>query len=53
MIRRAQATRSSLLFMDAAFRSLLGDENFLTLLRAEGLETLPGIIADSLGEQRI
>ena len=53
MIRRAQSTRSSLLFMDAAFRSLLSDENFLTLLRAEGLETLPGIIVDGLGEQRI
>lgn len=52
MIRRAQSTRSSLLFMDAAFRSLFSDENFLTLLRAEGLETLPSIIIDGLGDQR-
>jgi ParB family chromosome partitioning protein len=48
MIRRAQATSGSLLFLDAAFRSLLGDENFLTLLRAEGLGSLPRIIVEGL-----
>ena len=52
MIRRAQATRGSLLFLDAAFQSLLKDENFLTLLRAEGLDSLPRMIADGLREPR-
>lgn len=52
MVRRAQATRSSLLFLDAAFQSLLKDENFLTLLRAEGLDSLPRIIIDGLREPR-
>lgn len=52
MIRRAQSTRGSLLFLDAAFQSLLKDENFLTLLRAEGLESLPRIIVDGLREPR-
>ena len=52
MVRRAQSTRGSLLFLDAAFQSLLKDENFLTLLRAEGLDTLPRIIIDGLREPR-
>lgn len=52
MVRRADRTRSSLLFIDAAFRSLLKDENFLTLLRAERLDTLPNLIVDGLGEAR-
>ncbi|WP_054302696.1 ParB/RepB/Spo0J family partition protein [Gemmobacter sp. LW-1] len=52
MVRRAQSTRSSLLFLDAAFQSLLKDENFLTLLRAEGLDSLPRIIIDGLREPR-
>ena len=49
MINRAQVTRSGLLFLDAAFKSLLKDENFLTLLRAEGLDSLPRIVVDGLG----
>lgn len=52
MVRRAQSTRSSLLFLDAAFQSLLKDENFLTLLRAEGLDSLPRMIVDGLQEPR-
>lgn len=52
MVRRAQATRGSLLFLDAAFQSLLKDENFLTLLRAEGLDTLPRMIVDGIREPR-
>lgn len=50
MINRAQVTRSGLLFLDAAFKALLKDENFLTLLRAEGLDSLPRIVVDGLGE---
>lgn len=52
MVRRAQSTRSSLLFLDAAFQSLLKDENFLTLLRAEGLDSVPRMIVDGLQEPR-
>ncbi|MDO5642612.1 MAG: plasmid partitioning protein RepB C-terminal domain-containing protein [Paracoccus sp. (in: a-proteobacteria)] len=50
MVQRAQVTRSSLLFLDAAFQSLLKDENYLALLRAEGLDSLPRIVVDGLGE---
>ena len=52
MVRRADQTRSNLLFIDAAFQSLLKDENYLTLLRAEGLDTLPQMIVDGLREAR-
>lgn len=52
MIRRAQSTRGNLLFLDAAFQSLLKDENFLTLLRAERLDSLPGMVIDGLKEPR-
>lgn len=52
MVNRAQSTRSSLLFLDAAFQSLFKDENFLTLLRAEGLDSLPYTVAEGLREPR-
>lgn len=41
LIRKAEATRNRLVFMTEALRKLFGDENFVTLLRAEGLDTLP------------
>jgi ParB family transcriptional regulator, chromosome partitioning protein len=45
LIRKAEATRSRLVFMTEAMRKLLADDNFVTLLRAEGLETLPKNLA--------
>lgn len=41
LVRKANATRNRLLFMTEAFRQLLNDENFVTLLRAEDLDTIP------------
>lgn len=52
MIRRAQSTRGNLLLLDAAFRTLIEDENFLTLLRAEGLDSLPRMVVEGLREPR-
>ncbi len=52
MIRRAQSTRGSLLFLDAAFQALLNDDNFLTLLRAEGLDSVPRMVVEGLREPR-
>lgn len=46
LIKRAEVTQSRLLFVIAAMRSLLADENFVTLLRAEGLETMPRPLAE-------
>ena len=48
MIRRADATRDRLIFITQALRKLFADEHFVTLLRAEGLETLPKTLADRL-----
>jgi ParB family chromosome partitioning protein len=46
LIRKAEATRDRLIFVTEALRKLLSDENFTTLLRAEGLDTLPRNLAD-------
>jgi ParB family transcriptional regulator, chromosome partitioning protein len=45
LIRKAAATRNRLVFIMEALRKLFAEENFVTLLRAEGLDTLPGNIA--------
>ena len=46
LVRKAENTQRSLLFIAGALRQLLGDENFGNLLRAEGLDTLPQYLAD-------
>lgn len=45
LIRKAEATRNRLTFVTEAMRKLLIDENFVTLLRAEELNTLPQNLA--------
>lgn len=45
LIRKAEGTRDRLIFVAEALRKLFADENFVTLLRAEGLETLPRNLA--------
>ena len=39
LIKKAELTQSRLMFVREAFRKLCADEHFMTLLRAEGLET--------------
>ena len=46
MIKKAEITQSRLLFVVEAVRTLLADENFVTLLRAEDLTTMPRPLAD-------
>lgn len=46
MIKKAEITQSRLLFVVEAVRTLLADENFVTLLRAEDLATMPRPLAD-------
>jgi ParB family chromosome partitioning protein len=48
LIRKAETTRSRLVFVTEALRKLLADENFLTLLRAEAIDTLPKNLAQRL-----
>src|SRR5262249_33057551 len=45
LIRKAETTRNRLVFVTEAMRKLLADDNFVTLLRAESLETLPKNLA--------
>jgi ParB family chromosome partitioning protein len=46
LVRKAENTQRSLLFIAGALRQLLADENFGNLLRAEGLDTLPQYLAE-------
>lgn len=52
IVRKADRTSRDLSFLVAALDTLLKDEDFFTLLRAEGLETLPTPIADMIVERR-
>jgi ParB family chromosome partitioning protein len=45
-IKKAEAAQRSLLFTVGALTQLVGDENFVNLLRAEGLDTMPQYLAD-------
>ncbi|MEX3944874.1 ParB/RepB/Spo0J family partition protein [Paraburkholderia sp. BR10937] len=46
MIPKAEFTQQRLIFIVSALRQLLSDENFVNLLRAEDLATLPRYLAD-------
>lgn len=48
MVRKADVTRGRLTFVVEALRNLLADEHFVTLLRAEGLATIPASIGARL-----
>jgi len=48
LIRKANSTRDRLIFVTEALRKLFADENFVTLLRAEGLDTLPQNLAERI-----
>ncbi|MSU92137.1 chromosome partitioning protein ParB [Rhodobacteraceae bacterium 2CG4] len=50
LIKKAELTQGRLLFICQAFRNLLEDDHFVTLLRAEGLETMPSYLQESLAE---
>lgn len=49
IVRKATYTQQQLLFAINALQQLLVDEHFLTLLRAEGLDTLPKQLAERVG----
>ncbi len=53
LVKRANATRARLLFMTEAFRQLLHDENFVTLLRAENLDTIPRNLASRIQRMEV
>jgi ParB family chromosome partitioning protein len=47
-VKKARLTENHLLFVVSALRKIFQDENFLTLLRAEGLEALPAYLGDRI-----
>jgi ParB family chromosome partitioning protein len=51
LIRKAETTRNRLVFVTEAMRKLLADDNFVNLLRAEGLNTLPKNLAERIDIQ--
>ena len=53
MVQKADVTKGRLVFIIEALRTLFNDENFLTLLQAEGLETLPGNIGVRLSGETL
>jgi ParB family transcriptional regulator, chromosome partitioning protein len=48
LVKRATLTQSRILFVVNALRRLLADEHFVTLLRAEAIQTMPRPLADRL-----
>ncbi len=52
LIKRAELGQKRLTFVVNALGRLLGDENFVTLLRAEGMHTLPQPLVERLRDSR-
>jgi len=48
-IKKAELCDTRLLFIVNAMKSLFEDENFVNLLRAEGLDALPAYLAEQMG----
>jgi ParB family chromosome partitioning protein len=48
IIQKAKICETRLLFAVSALKQLFGDDHFVTLLRAEGLGTLPQYLADQI-----
>lgn len=48
LVKKSQLTEHRLLFIVSALKNLFRDENFITLLRAEGLHTLPAYLAERI-----
>ncbi len=46
MVKKARVCETRLTFIQTALRGLFADENFVNLLRAEGLDTLPKYVRD-------
>jgi ParB family chromosome partitioning protein len=53
LVRKVENTRDQLVFITQALRTLLEDESFSYLLKAEGLETLPRNLAERMQNGRV
>ncbi len=52
LVRKADYAQQKFLFIIEALRQLLADENFVNLLRAEGLQTMPKPLAERVWPMR-
>lgn len=48
LVKKSQLVEHRLLFTISALKTLIRDENFITLLRAEGLDTMPTFLAEKI-----
>jgi ParB family chromosome partitioning protein len=53
LVKKSDFTQARLLFLVEALKDLFSDEGFTTLLRAEGLATLPKILAARTGRESV
>lgn len=51
VVQKAKMTETRLLFVLSALRQLVKDEHFVTLLRAESLDTMPQYLAEQIRKQ--
>lgn len=49
VVKKAEYTQQAILFTVSALKQLLSDDHFLTLLRAEGLDSMPKQLSERLG----
>jgi ParB family chromosome partitioning protein len=49
IVRKAEYTQQQILFAVSALKQLLSDDHFLTLLRAEGLDSMPKQLSERVG----
>lgn len=52
LVKKSDFTQTRLLFIVEALKELLTDENFLNLLKAEGLATMPQALAKRISGER-
>ena len=52
LVRKAELTQQKLLFVISALKQLVADDHFVTLLRAESLDTMPKQLAERVGLAR-
>lgn len=52
LVKRAGLAQSRVMFICSALRRLLGDEHFVALMRAEGLQSIPRALAERMDEAR-
>jgi ParB family chromosome partitioning protein len=53
LVQKAEATKSTLIFVTEALRALFANEHFVALLRVEHLDTLPRNLANRIRRKEL